>query len=863
MKKTYKNHQNECVECDISTQERLNYFTGQFLTERDFHTEQEYQISKHRQHNRYLHGYGTVCGLKVVQHPNPDCRDRFIIIQPGLGLDCCGREIWLKEPVYVDIVKALAPQIDDSTTTEHLLISLCYTECKTEFVPALYSDCGCDTTGYEANRIFEGFEVDVQLVDKLPSADRSEPFGVNLKWVSTINLAQASRLALDANAEKIYVLTAANPGQIAIYDTNNYLLIGSIAIGTGVLGVDMAIAPSGRFLYVICQEESGDTNNYSLKVIDIDNPDTPVNNLPLTSGISPPQIIVSPADGRIYTLENNAAPKKLIIWKTDINTTSEIEPDTAKDLEITNTTHPGTISENPQAIALSPDGIWLFIADGTDNQITASKIETLVTPSPETATINLGESPSLLAVAGDSSLLYTVTNPTTGDKKVRAFRIAEESPPFPEIQATTATTPGVTIGTDIPVAITVSNSGKWAYVVSKDSSDKGKVRAVNGEKIAISPSNAVSEPLEVVSAPEDILLDSDKSVLYVAGKGTTQPGGGISVLDIKEEACQDIVWQALEGCPECPEDFCVPLAVISEYTKDKVINDVDINNRIRPLVTSAETLRKLILCALENRGSTGDTEGSPGTPGSKWFDGNTEPSSELDANPGDYYLNTANGDVYRRENNSSWNRVGNIKGNPGNDGTPGEGLESGLTQITNLSWQHNTGKNPLAEISHSQSLGTKQGIVIAFSKPVLVSSIDADHIFQVLVENEESGLVCRCAVKGIIIPVEPVSQGKRIIAAQEIEAPMAEAAAFLFDNRFFFIDGEGVLRLRNEREINQLWVRLRGDFVLDKEEKAIDAEFVRGELPTGDRPRGSDYGSQGGTFESWFWIGDRPKPEES
>jgi hypothetical protein len=52
-------------------------------------------------------------------------------------------------------------------------------------------------------------------------------------------------------------------------------------------------------------------------------------------------------------------------------------------------------------------------------------------------------------------------------------------------------------------------------------------------------------------------------------------------------------------------------------------------------------------------------------------------------------------------------------------------------------------------------------------------------------------------------------------------------------------------------------IRLRGDFVLDTNDppRAIDAEYVRAELPTGDRPSGSDVGIQGGLFESWFQPG--------
>src|SRR5687768_42909 len=100
----------ECRECDLPAQERPNYFTGQFLTEREFRDEQRYHIDKHRLHNRYLHGWGTVCGLRVTQHPDPSCRTRFVIIEPGLALDCCGREISVPEPVYVDVQKLLASQ---------------------------------------------------------------------------------------------------------------------------------------------------------------------------------------------------------------------------------------------------------------------------------------------------------------------------------------------------------------------------------------------------------------------------------------------------------------------------------------------------------------------------------------------------------------------------------------------------------------------------------------------------------------------------------------------------------------------------------------------------------------------------------
>ena len=46
---------------------------------------------------------------------------------------------------------------------------------------------------------------------------------------------------------------------------------------------------------------------------------------------------------------------------------------------------------------------------------------------------------------------------------------------------------------------------------------------------------------------------------------------------------------------------------------------------------------------------------------------------------------------------------------------------------------------------------------------------------------------------------------------------------------------------------------LHGDVIRDRRDRAVDVEFLRGDLRdgSGDRPRGSDLGLQGGRFESW------------
>src|SRR6476469_4822243 len=89
----------ECLPCAIPPFCRSNYYRGKLLTERDFRDEQRYFLDKTRLHNLALHGWGIVCGLAVKPHPY--CPDRRIILEPGLAIDTCGREIRVVHEVEI------------------------------------------------------------------------------------------------------------------------------------------------------------------------------------------------------------------------------------------------------------------------------------------------------------------------------------------------------------------------------------------------------------------------------------------------------------------------------------------------------------------------------------------------------------------------------------------------------------------------------------------------------------------------------------------------------------------------------------------------------------------------------------------
>lgn len=884
-------NETECKACSsLGPQERLNYFTGQFLAERDFRTEQDYHIGKRLQHNKYLHGWGSVCGLKLTEHPNPDCRNRFVILEPGLALDCCGREIVVPEKVYVDITKYAAqagtadsvstvippinrdfigvkkdyahlanvvethvPEVTNVTNVtnvtdavkQHLLISLCYNECKTEYVPSLYSECGCVENQCEANRVHEGFKISVELVDKLPEEPSREAVGVDLKWLSTINLENAIRTAFDPGDHRLYVLNNANKGQIMVYDTEHYCLLRTIDIAGK--GVDLAISPTGDYLYVVrriivaghqIEKENKSKKDvilkpgfikydYTLRVIDVKNADKTINDLDLNAGSGKPIISVIAADGKVCTLDPNGDKKKVIVWKTLINTKSvdQAKPVTDPNSPIFAELETGS---DPKDIAVSADGTWLFVAEAADSDkfIKAAKIDTL-TSSPLILKISLasGERPVSVAVSGDSRRLFAATD----TKKVRAFHIPQL--PLAQNQVFTEIGEGVSVGDYDPVDLAVSPSGRWAYALVKDSDSNGWVRPISAAKMENDPSYAVGAAVQTVSLPEAIIASPDGRDLFVAGTGAEEQCGGVSIIEVHEKACEEIFWQSLDGCPDCGDDICVPLAAIHDYKENQAINDSDIDNRVRPLVPSTEMLRQAILCALRG----GGTQGPEGPQGPAGKDG--------------------------KDGKDGTNGKNGLPGAEGKPGPAGPGLEKELTQINALSWVHDGG-SPLVSIWSSQMQLAKMpigsGIVIGFSNSVTFPQKNKDRVFEVLVEqnqdqNRDEGLQCWCAISGTVVPVDvqtDPSNPEQITAAVAVDGPAAKGAAFMFDPKTKI--GESVLGSAGKN----LWIKLRGDFVKDEQGRAIDAEFVRGELPTGDRPTkgkpGSEYGIQGGLFESWF-----------
>ena len=134
---------------------RPNFFAGQILTATDLMAEQEYILERLRRHNRFLHGYGVVCGLWVR------CADESegeITIEPGYAIDPCGNEIFVGGTGCRCNLRELCRPATPEAGGQ-LYLALRYSPCPVDPVPVAGTPSSTEGGEMQASRVADGFEV--------------------------------------------------------------------------------------------------------------------------------------------------------------------------------------------------------------------------------------------------------------------------------------------------------------------------------------------------------------------------------------------------------------------------------------------------------------------------------------------------------------------------------------------------------------------------------------------------------------------------------------------------------------------------------------------------------------------------------
>ena len=588
-----------CAACTFEPFVHNNFFDGKLMVADDFIAETAYHAEKLRHHNTRLHGHGVVCGLAVKEHPDAACQPRYVIVEPGAALDCCGHEIVVTEPEMVDLsaidaVRQLANEGDEVMHT--LGVCIRFRECPTEPVPVLYDECGCDETRCAPNRILESFEFDV-VVD--PPLDETRGLGSGDIW----GLVAASRAKPGVSLvddDTAFTICPLDPKKVLKIDPVKGR---ATSIALAAQGLSIARSSNGERLFVATQAPGGTASDDRwLYVFDAATgsalgagaavPGTGGSDVQLfTSGTAPDVLLmVVAASGRVIGWPVGSAPN-VLGPKHDV----------------------GTFGAAIRGVGLAPDGKRLFAVDGSE------KIRVLDATSGTVSPVNALAAPTKADVIVPFSRLNK-TMLAVGASADKSFHLVDAD----------AATQVATVALDQPAVTMATPGGNWLHVVEESPA------GVFVQTIDLSPLTA-ARPVRVASARKV----SGQGGCAIIGFGAQGSTGILQVQGVTEERCDELLWKQLDGCGDCDAPDCVTLATVRYYRSGARVEspatppvdtatDIDnrvarIDNKVRRIVASTNTLQEWIECLVLDGGK--GEKGNPGDPGAPGKGSTTRPGS--------------------------------------------------------------------------------------------------------------------------------------------------------------------------------------------------------------------------------------------
>ncbi|MBR0820225.1 hypothetical protein [Bradyrhizobium liaoningense] len=593
-----------CVTCEFEPFVRNNYFTGKMMGASDFIAETHFHQEKMRLHQARLHGWGVVCGLNVFQHPNQDCQRRYVRVEPGSAVDCCGHDILVPEEEMLDLLtyKKVAELAKEDPRRIHALgICVRYVECPTENVPVLYDDCGCDDNGCAPNRILESYAFDVTVDPALTPLPRVQP-----AELASVVFARAAEASLGANTPRfgnaplvgnvIYALDAKQPQKLITFDLATH------HAGSSDLGADaMAVAGRGNFAFVATGPKAGTTD-----VIQVFSPASP-------TVVATIDITGTTSANTVALAASSDVSRAAIVYVRQSGALLAYAEDGANGLKSASTSL-GSITASLTSFVAKSDGSAAYAIDEA-----AGKLKAITLASSSSAT----DATALPATAKPSALAYL----ETGGKTLIAVASRTTKSLFILDAANLGAAAGLlaTLTLDHVPEFVASGADGMLYAIE----ESGTTTFVQAAVLA---PLATGQPA-ILTAPRPVPGTGLRLIGLLKNAGL-----GVVVSDEQIEiACADLIWH--QDCHSCDTPNCIMLASIERYqagasvldaANESLANDLAakrarIDNRAgRKILASTQTLQAWLEC-LQTRGTQGpkgdkgqdgkDGTGTNGAPG--------------------------------------------------------------------------------------------------------------------------------------------------------------------------------------------------------------------------------------------------------
>ncbi|WP_413935784.1 YncE family protein [Nitrospira sp. BLG_1] len=839
-----------CPTCEPQTPLRNSYFFGKLMDVPDFDVEQQYVVEKFKRHHQRLHGTGVVCGLEVVAHANPACRDHYVVIKPGTALDCCGNEILVLNEEVVDIrtfpavAKLIQAAASGGEAIDHALqFCVRYHECPTEDVPVLYDECGCDDTRCAPNRILETYAFDVLVDPPLPAP--AVPFAPVLEWVSTLALPRAKAALAHESSERIYATAdlAPNGGIVQQFHLHTGAPIAPKTFTESVLA--LSANSDGSRLFTAVAGAGG--ASATLEVLDTSTPaafsGASLASVPIQDSAGAKVSLLVLPSGELASLVSTATKSVIQLWNVGATPPSPIANRSAQ------------VNVALVGPALASDGTTLYAAEASN---TIHHFDTTV------ANLN----PQTVAITGSGIVAIEVVKSTAPD----VITWIENTPKKLKFGKTDGTALGTIPLPEPPMALAIAPGGRLAYVLMQPAAGPAQVISVNLHRFLTDPAHpglALGVPLPIGDQGTGLALAGH---LYAAYED------GVAVLDIHDADCGDYLKR--HACPGCDTLDCVILATVqrwrpghklenptippSDPIADAVAGITRIDNDLgRVVVPSVADLTKAISCILDHGVGGGDGEqGPPGPQGPQGQQGPTGPQGV----PGPQGPQGLQGPLGLQGPAGPMGPAG-PQGPPGQDGA---GLDWDLPHICDFNWKH-------GETVNREGFKSRTQLVVVFDTPMLNADIHENSVRVSIGRFHEEKQVpqwcwCdlslndrliggriekKCDARSKFTP-GPTAGGR--VTALRIQLPtnllnLAETGPNKLALRVhIIIDGDFI---RGEHHKTKELRALDGDHLPKLKDPSPPGPPSPGEVPEWMQPgddRFSGDGVEGGTFRSWFDI---------
>lgn len=295
-------------------------------------------------------------------------------------------------------------------------------------------------------------------------------------------------------------------------------VVATINVGVNPSGI--AITPDDLFAYV------ANNNNYMIRDADSVSVINLTNNTLET-------IIYDVSFNQPYTVTINAAGTTAYVTNSNSTTVSIID--------LTHNTVSGLIGlfDGPSGLVIASDGIHAYVNNyggpdgvGSGNGKTVSYVNLNSTVIEKTITV--GVAPAALAITPDGAFVY-VANYVSGEPGTGTISV---------IQTSTNTVVDTILGFSGPFAIAITPDGQYAYVTNFGSNNFAPVG--NTVSVVDLTSNTIIATIPLGTQPAGIAITPDGSLAYVSNYNTLYAGpdyngltagpGTVNIIDTQTNA---------------------------------------------------------------------------------------------------------------------------------------------------------------------------------------------------------------------------------------------------------------------------------------------------------------------------------------